>query len=89
MPRTKKTPDATPAGPQLVRKHARTPSPPPAEPTLRTRIEERAYQLFLEGGGTHGNHLEHWLAAERELMGVVSPEVTRPQIAGRGGRTRQ
>jgi len=85
----KKTPDPLPAGPQLVRKPARTPSPTPVEPALHTRIEERAYQLFLDGGATHGNHVEHWLAAERELMGAVAPEVTRPQIAGRGGRTRQ
>jgi DUF2934 family protein len=30
-------------------------------------IARRAFELFLERGGSHGHHLEDWLRAEREL----------------------
>lgn len=32
-------------------------------------IALRAYQIYLERGGTPGNELEDWTRAERELMG--------------------
>jgi len=32
------------------------------------RIRERAYQIW-EGGGREGNPEEHWLQAEREILG--------------------
>ena len=35
---------------------------------LRQKIEERAYHIWLENGGGHGDHECHWLQAERELM---------------------
>ena len=35
---------------------------------LRRKIEERAYQIWLENGGGHGDHERHWLQAERELI---------------------
>ena len=35
----------------------------------RQGIEKRAYQLFLEHGGTHGHDLDDWLEAERLLFG--------------------
>ena len=35
---------------------------------LRRKIEERAYHIWLEKGGGHGNHERHWFEAERELM---------------------
>jgi len=31
-------------------------------------IATRAYELFLQRGGHHGQHFEDWLAAERELQ---------------------
>ncbi len=31
-------------------------------------IAQRAYELFIEQGGEHGRDIEHWLAAERELL---------------------
>jgi hypothetical protein len=31
-------------------------------------IEKRAYELWLVGGCRHGNDLEDWLQAEREVM---------------------
>ena len=35
---------------------------------LRRKVEERAYQIWLENGGGHGAHELHWLQAERELV---------------------
>ena len=34
----------------------------------REKIEERAYELWLAGGCAHGNDLDHWLQAEREVL---------------------
>ena len=31
-------------------------------------IALRAYEIYLERGGTHGNALEDWTRAERDLM---------------------
>jgi hypothetical protein len=31
-------------------------------------IAQRAYELFMSRGGTHGNDLDDWLIAESELM---------------------
>jgi len=44
---------------------------------LRAQIEIRAYKLWLADGGRHGNDLNHWLQAEREL---ASPQMERPNI---------
>ena len=41
---------------------------------LRRKIEERAYHIWLENGGGHGNHERHWLQAERELMETAKQE---------------
>jgi hypothetical protein len=38
---------------------------PPSHPDLRLRISERAYELFLKRGGSHGRDREDWLEAER------------------------
>lgn len=32
------------------------------------RVAQRAYELYLARGGSHGSDWEDWLAAERELM---------------------
>ena len=37
-------------------------------PDLRAEIENRAYHLWRADGGRHGNALNHWLQAEREIM---------------------
>lgn len=34
---------------------------------LHHRIAEKAYLLYEAGGFKHGNHLEHWLEAERQI----------------------
>ncbi len=35
---------------------------------LHEQIEQRAYELWLEGGGRHGNDFGDWLQAEREVL---------------------
>jgi Protein of unknown function (DUF2934) len=40
---------------------ATTPSP--------DEVRRRAYELYVRRGGTHGNDLEDWLEAERQLRG--------------------
>jgi hypothetical protein len=35
---------------------------------LEQAIRERAYQLWIESGGLHGNAEAHWLAAQREIL---------------------
>jgi hypothetical protein len=39
---------------------------PPASPPPDL-IAQRAYEKFIEEGGSHGRDLDHWLAAEAEL----------------------
>jgi hypothetical protein len=34
----------------------------------REEIELRAYQIYIERGGAHGQDVEDWLQAERELV---------------------
>lgn len=34
----------------------------------REEIELRAYEIYLERGGAHGQDVEDWLQAERELL---------------------
>jgi len=36
------------------------------------QIRVRAYELYLERGGGHGNDLDDWFAAERELSSAAS-----------------
>ena len=51
---------------------------------LIERIRERAYQI-LEGNGRAGNSEEHWLQAEREVLGdqASPPETFSGEAAGR------
>ena len=35
---------------------------------MREEIELRAYQIYIERGGAHGQDVEDWLQAERELV---------------------
>jgi hypothetical protein len=41
---------------------------------LRQKTEERAYHIWLENGGGHGDHERHWLQAEREVMETAKQE---------------
>jgi len=49
---------------------------------LRRKIEVRAYHIWLENGGGHGDHERHWLQAERELMEAIKRE-EKPQSDAR------
>jgi hypothetical protein len=35
---------------------------------IREEIELRAYQIYIERGRAHGQEVEDWLQAERELV---------------------
>ena len=37
---------------------------------LRAQIEKRAYDLWLADSCRDGNHLNHWLQAEREMVNM-------------------
>jgi hypothetical protein len=39
---------------------------------IHEAVAGRAYEIFLERGGQHGNDLDDWLQAEREMLGMVS-----------------
>jgi hypothetical protein len=45
--------------------------PTPVRPVtdLEVRIRDRAYQLYLNRGGEHGQALNDWLQAEGEISG--------------------
>ena len=49
---------------------------------LRRKIEERAYHIWLENGGGHGDHEYQWLQAERELM-QATKRVGKPESDAR------
>lgn len=38
-------------------------------PDEQSRIARRAYELYLERGGSHGQDWDDWLTAEREVRG--------------------
>lgn len=42
--------------------------------TLRDRISRRAYDLYQTRGGSHGNSLDDWLRAEREVCWLPPQE---------------
>jgi hypothetical protein len=37
--------------------------------TTYERIAKRAYHIWMERGQPHGQDMEHWLMAEREMKG--------------------
>jgi hypothetical protein len=45
------------------------------ESSLHGRIRERAYQLWNAGGRVDGRTEQHWLAAERELLGEMAAQL--------------
>ena len=63
-PRTKRTtkpksPSSETTTPVLTR--------PISEDEIHDRISKRAYQLFLNQGGHHGQDVQHWTQAEEEI----------------------
>lgn len=49
--------------------------------TSAAEIAQRAYELFLARGGTHGRDLDDWLEAERQMNGGAP--LVRPTVAAR------
>jgi hypothetical protein len=62
MPRVQKNTASRPAPPAASTDHVG------AHPTYEA-VEQRAYELFLARGGTHGHDWNDWFAAERQLLG--------------------
>ena len=48
------------------RREAAPPSPPQIS-NLEEQIRQRAYELYLQRGGTPGNPSQDWLVAEQEV----------------------
>jgi hypothetical protein len=66
---------------------------PPITVSLARRISEaeiarRAFEIFCARGGQHGQHLEDWLAAERELLSATSLAASAPVEDAADGGTR-
>ena len=59
MPKSRKTPSPAVRKSRTVRNHP-----------IQEEIALRAYQIYLERGGTPGNELEDWTRAERELLDI-------------------
>jgi len=86
MPRTSKPQPDAPAGPRLVKQTAsKAKSQTPVQPDItHEQIAMRAYELFLKEGGVHGQHIEHWLRAERELSTFTEQPPKRVAARTRG-----
>ena len=48
---------------------------------MREEIELRAYQIYIERGGAHGQDVGDWLQAERELVEKCGKLVQKPKAA--------
>ncbi|NLP02246.1 MAG: DUF2934 domain-containing protein [Fibrobacter sp.] len=45
-----------------------------AEVDIRSKIEKRAYELFLARGARHGYHMQDWEQAEKEVMAEINAQ---------------
>jgi len=48
----------------------------------REEIELRAFRIYVERGGTHGQDMEDWLRAERELIEEHGKTAQKTKSAG-------
>ena len=39
--------------------------------SVREMIQKRAYEIYLERGGLHGNHISDWIQAEKEITAKI------------------
>ncbi len=53
------------------------------KPAIRSKIEQRAYELYVLGGYEHGHDVEHWLQAEQEVLSQTSSGSVKPKTAVR------
>ena len=60
--------------PDEIEKKPSTLAPKSDEPTvlipIEQQIQQRAYELYEQRGGTEGHGLDDWLQAEREIKGT-------------------
>lgn len=63
MPKRESKKPAAKTGRQTSTAKRAKPSPQPT----REDIERRAYEIYVERGGSEGSEMEDWLQAEREL----------------------
>ena len=47
----------------------------------REEIELRAYQIYVERGGAHGQDVKDWLQAERELVAKYGKPLQKARAA--------
>jgi hypothetical protein len=52
-----------------------------SEAPTREEIELRAYQIYAERDGAHGQDVEDWLQAERELVEKYGKPVQKAKVA--------
>ena len=52
-----------------------------SEAPTREEIELRAYQIYVERDGAHGQDVEDWLQAERELVEKYGKPVQKTKAA--------
>jgi len=51
----------------------------PNPPSLaHEQVADRAYEIYLRRGASHGDDLRDWLAAEQELLGPLWASATTP-----------
>jgi hypothetical protein len=62
-----------------ARKKTKDPTAVPKSLDSNAAIGRRAYDIWVNEGGSHGRDLDHWLQAEREL----AFQQTRSQLAER------
>jgi hypothetical protein len=53
------------------------PAEPEAHVASHEQIEIRTYHIWLASGGGHGNDLQYWLQAEKEIMASTSAGIAR------------
>ncbi len=69
------------------RAQTEAPVAPPRGEALHQRIREKAYELFLQRGRTHGRHLDDWLEAERIVfVEIRSRPSAGPKVSEAAGR---
>lgn len=78
MPRPSKPKPDAPTGPRLVRRATTAKPTPSVQPDVtHEQIAMRAYEYFLQEGGVHGHHVDHWLRAELDLKTLTTQPAKR------------
>jgi len=51
---------------------------PPTSQEIHRLISQRAYELFLQRGASHGNEVSDWFQAEQEILGALCTPAPAP-----------